>query len=111
MQFNICNCHVDERPTLKKLLKFKVFVNVSNEWFKLGIELLDEGHQQAKLKTIKWDNDDDKTCCMKMFDYWLQTHVDATWYTLVDSLRAVQMFSVAKDLEGRFIGLCNANTE
>ena len=110
MQFNICNYHIDECPTIKKLQKFKVIVNVSNEWIKLGIELLDEGHQQAKLKNIKSDNDNDETCCREMFEFWLKTHVNVTWYNLVDSLRAVQMLSVAKDLEERFNGLCNVNS-
>jgi len=100
----LSNIYIDETPTTKKLQKLKVIINVSDKWYKLGIELLDEGHQQTKLKTIRKNNDDDETCCREMFDYWLQTHPMVTWYDLVDSLRAVQIFSIAKNLEDRFNG-------
>ena len=96
---------VAEKPTIKKLQELKVFVRVGFQWDKLGIRLLDEGHQQAKLKSIEKDYKDDETRCRKMFGYWLDTHVNVTWSHLVDALRDVDMYSEAQDLEDRFNGL------
>ena len=96
---------VDEKPTIKKLQKLKVILSVGPQWDKLGIELLDEGHQQDKLGNIEKDCNDNETRCRQMFRYWLDTHVNVTWSHLVKSLRDVEMYSEAQDLEDRFIGL------
>ena len=82
-----------------------------DRWYELGIELLEE-HQVVRLKSIKKDNEDDKTRCREMFSFWIQSRHKATWYDLVQALRvrAVQMNHVAKDLEDRFNGMWNVNS-
>jgi len=41
-----------------------------------------------------------------MLKYWLQTHLEASWYQLIKALRApgVELNSVAADLEKQFTG-------
>jgi len=72
----------------------------------LGIQLLDKD-QVAQLKIIQENHHDVKSRCRELLSYWLQTHPDATWYQLIEALRApgVEMNSIAKELEDRFNGL------
>ena len=79
---------------------------MGSKWYQLGIQLLDED-QAPQLKVIRANNDDVTGCCTAMFDYWLQTHPNASWYELVAALRApgVELNGVAASVERTFHGL------
>lgn len=70
-------------------------------WYELGLKLLNED-QESYLDVIKKDYvNDNKQCCMEMFWYWLETHPEATWKQLIDSLRspALELNTVAASIE------------
>ena len=59
---------------------------MATKWYELGIELLDDSQQ---LNIIEANHASDVTkCCQSMFTYWLNTCPTASWYGLVDALRA-----------------------
>ena len=75
-------------------------------WYKIGIQLLRED-QESLLDVIKADYvHDNVTGCTEMFWLWLNSHPKASWRQLIDSLQspAVQLHSVAADIEAMFTG-------
>jgi len=80
---------------------------VASKWYELGVELLNE-EQESQLDIIAADHKNDvERCCQKMFWFWLETHPDATWYQLVESLKSktVRMDSLATGIEKMFAGM------
>ena len=72
-------------------------------WYELGIQLLNEG-QESRLDSIKSDNgSDSKKCCIQMFWYWLESHPEATWQDLLESLRspALELHNTAATIEAK----------
>ena len=94
---------VETRPTEKELLDH-VVPKVASRWQELGLKLL-TGDQVAILRVN--NPCDARQCCMAMFMEWLQTNTDASWRQLIEELQSsgVNLFSVAKDLEKKFLGL------
>ena len=79
---------------------------MASHWFELGIKLLNED-QESKLDLIKSDHpNDSEQCCRKMFWCWLETHPDASWQQLINSLRspALKLHTVAANIEATFTG-------
>ena len=75
-------------------------------WFDLGIQLLNE-NQEVYLDLIQSNYpNDNKRCCKEMFWYWLQTHPNASWQQLIESLKseALELPTIAADIEARCTG-------
>ena len=92
---------VNLRPSKKKILD--IIDYVAPHWYELGIQLLNEG-QESRLDSIKSDNgSDSKKCCIQMFWYWLESHPEATWQDLLESLRspALELRNTAATIEAK----------
>ena len=77
---------------------------MATKWYELGLELLDD-NQAKQLDIIKANSNPDVTkCCREMFKYWLDAHPTASWYKLMDALRAtgIEENTVAATLESNF---------
>ena len=91
---------VNSRPPKKKILEIVHYV--APQWYELGIQLLNED-QEPHLDLIKVDSgSNSKDCCIKMFWYWLESHPEATWQDLLNSLRspALELHNTAANIEG-----------
>ena len=59
-----------------------------------------EGGGVNKLTTIRKNNpQDSEECCTQMFQYWLNTAKDASWNTLVDAVKSLELIVFAEELE------------
>ena len=77
-------------------------MRVADKWKELGIELLSNEGGHSMLQIIAVDHPHDVvSCCKRLFEYWLQTTVDATWNQLIRTLRSpcVQLDYLADQLE------------
>ena len=78
-----------------------VIPKVVNDWYNLGIQLLNES-QLPKLDEISatYSNDQQRGCG-EMLKYWLKITPGATWDNLTCALRApgLQLLSIADDVE------------
>ena len=78
-------------------------------WYDLGIELLPEEDIQHQLGIIKINNStDNKECCRRMFEHWLQVDDAASWDKLIEGLRRIKQYHLAQKivinvLEGNLI--------
>lgn len=75
---------------------------VNVKWYDLGIQLLSklEDGGVNKLTTIRKNNpQDSEECCTQMFQYWLNTAKDASWNTLVDAVKSLDLIVFAETLE------------
>ena len=76
-----------------------VIPSVTAKWFELGVMLLDPKHQN-ELNTIETNTRNDAaTGCRKMFSHWLNTDVQASWDSLIQALKTIQLNNVASDIE------------
>lgn len=93
----------NSRPTLKQLQKLGIITSVATKWYELGLELLDDS-QANQLDIIRANSTDVTRCCRDMFKYWLDAHPTASWYNLVNALRAtgIEENTVATMLESNF---------
>ena len=91
------------RPSLRQLQKLGIIMSVATKWYDLGLELLDD-NQAKQLDNIKANSPDVTKCCRDMFKYWLNSHPTASWYELVDALRAtgIEENTAATMLESNF---------
>ena len=79
---------------------------VAERWYELGAVLLSE-EEENKLQIIEAGfGSDVHKCCLKMFNYWKQSHPKANWYDLVEALQSpgVRLDAVASDIEKKFFG-------
>ena len=91
------------RPSLKQLQKL-VISSVATKWYELGLQLLDD-NQENQLDIIRANSPTDVAkCCRDMFKYWLGVDPKASWYKLVDALKATDadMNNVIATLESNF---------
>ena len=98
----IDNIVPDRNPTIRQLWNLGIIKSVAIKWYELGLMLLDDSQQ---LDIIKANHVSDVTkCCHSMFTYWLNTCPTASWYGLVDALRAtgVDMNAEATKLENKW---------
>ena len=78
-----------DRPTLNEIINYKIRDQVTVGWYELGFQLLPD-NLQVQLDIIHKNNPGDaKTCCTKMFQYWLQVDVKASWNKLIEALRRI----------------------
>ena len=86
--FSVCvYIHVGtDRPALKYLYAH-VRGNIANDWYDVGVALLDPGDEVA-LDTISKDHPgDSEKCAAKMLKLWLDRKPEASWGQLLEALR------------------------
>ena len=72
-----------DHPTIR-LLNANVKPLVSDIWYDLGLQLLD----QEDVSTIEADNPNNASkACTTMFSLWLQKNPSATWNSLISTLK------------------------
>ena len=84
-----------------------VIPKVANEWYELGIQLLNQP-QLPKLDEIyKAYSNNRQRGCLEMLKYWLEITPGATWDNLIHALRApgLQLMAVADDVEKEVKGI------
>ena len=94
---------VEERPTMKQLLGVMRIksIGITVKWFELGLELFDDDNI---LQQIAADHCNDAyTCCLKMFQKWLEKIPDANWNRLVAALNEIGMEYAANVVNEQFI--------
>ena len=75
--------------------------SIATKWHDIGIELLEQGDEEA-LGIIQANNAGNVTeCCAKMLQLWLRRQPNATWNQLICALRSpgVHLNDVAKEIE------------
>ena len=92
-------------PPALKLLNRHVIKGVSSKWHDLGLELLEQEDEQ-KLRKIKIDSPNNASeCCKEMFQLWLEKCSDASWNQLIQSLREIELSSLATKTEAMLISM------
>jgi len=93
MIYNIVGC-----PELRDLVNY-VLPLISDQWYYLGLQLLDIKHG-IELDTIEADTrNDNKLGGRKMFRKWLKTDVEASWDKLIEALILIGLNNVASEIE------------
>ena len=82
----VCVCIGTERPTLKYLYAH-VRGNIANNWYDVGVALLDPGDEVALDTINKNYPGDTEKCAAEMFKLWLARKPEASWNQLLKSLR------------------------
>jgi len=89
---------------MKELQSTGIILEVTPKWHDLGVELLDDD-QVGQLKVIEKNNSGNvQNGCREMFRYWLQSHPEANWHTLVEALKEINKITAAANLEKKFSG-------
>ena len=85
-----------QRPTLKYLNRY-VVTPVGSKWKDLGIELTDN---IENLNLIAGNHPNDiSTCCTNMFEFWLNSQLEASWNQLIKSLKQIKLNALADRIE------------
>jgi len=96
-------------------LVYHVVPSVAQQWYELGLQLLDPKYEN-ELDTIEEDiGNDNKIHCRKMFSKWLKTEPLANWNKLIEALARTGLNSVASNITqllqpGKWVATIN-NTE
>ena len=93
------------RPLLKDLHNI-VIPKVANNWYYLGIQLLNNS-EMPKLEAINATYSTDfQRGCVEMFKHWLNITPGATWDNLLHALRApgLKLLLIADDVEKEIKG-------
>ena len=101
---------VELQLKMKNILEL-VVPHVTQKWKELGIILLQKGKDPvAQLEAIRADHpSNNRTCCLNMFQFWLETDTTASWEQLITALcsNGVDLANVAEDLKktlsGRYV--------
>ena len=94
-----CTCIGRDRPVLRDLVKHVVPL-VQNNWYELGLYLLDPKHENelAIIEAADMKNDT-KTCCRKMFSKWLNTDDQASWDKVIEALTEIGQDNVSNNIK------------
>lgn len=86
-----------DRPIMRDL-SYHLTPSVLNDWYDLGLQLLDPKYDK-NLDSIESDmRNDAKTCCRKMFRLWLDTDELASWDKLIEALTHIGLNNVARNI-------------
>ena len=89
------------KPTLRDLSNLAL--EVDYKWYGLGVQLLEEKDVKV-LSVIEIDHRGDvETCCIKMFERWLEIVPTANWGQFITGLKApsVKLHKLADELTKR----------
>ena len=70
---------------------------VTNEWFDIGLELLDNNTVALEEIKARCSSDVNK-CCTEMFQKWLQYNPEANWDQLASVLSEVGLNTAAENI-------------
>ena len=80
-------------------------VTSSSKWYDLGLELLEQEHEED-LEIIKKNNPNDVSeCCKQMFRLWLSKCGNPTWDQLMQALKEIELSNLATAIEGMLISV------
>ena len=96
----------DFPPTLTVELLLKELKDVTN-WYVFGATL---GIPVSKLDCIKKDYSDVEDQKVKMFQFWLQYKLDASWKTVIQTLEQNNYLVLATKLSKEYLLSENSNT-
>ena len=102
----MCICmKIEERPNMMQLFKIMMEEPIATKWYELGLELLENSYP---LEVIKADNPNSvESCCLKMFQRWLEVKPDASWSQLVTALNEIELGSAAHTISTQYMsGTC-----
>jgi len=73
---------------------------VQNNWYELGLYLLDPKHENelAIIEAADMKNDT-KTCCRKMFSKWLNIDDQASWDKVIEALTEIGQDNVSNNIK------------
>ena len=100
-----------ERPALKYLYAH-VRGNITNDWYDIGVALLDPG-DEVVLDTINKNHPGDaEKCAAEMLKLWLARKPEASWDQLLEALRdpSIKLKALAANIENMLskgIVICN----
>ena len=88
-----------DRPILRDLVNH-VVPFVSNQWYELGLQLLDPdyAHELDTIEAADMKNDI-KICCRKMFSKWMKTDELASWDKVIEALTLIGLNDVARNIK------------
>ena len=87
-----------QRPSLRYLNRH-VMKPVGSKWYKLGIDLLESGDVEELNKIRSQYPTDIDTCCIEMFQLWLNKQPTASWNQLIESLRCIDLDHLAGKID------------
>ena len=88
-------CVGHDRPVLRDLVNNVV----TDQWYYLGLQLLEPKYEN-ELNIIEGDAKNDvKTCCRKMFSKWLNTDKLASWDKVIEALTVIGLNSLANNVK------------
>ena len=100
-----------DRPALKYLYAH-VRGNIANDWYDIGVALLDPG-DEVVLDTINKNHPGDaEKCAAEMLKLWLARKPEASWSQLLGALREpnIKLYTLAVNLEEMLSkGMCSYN--
>lgn len=89
---------VDSKPTRQQINDL-VMKTAAKYWKDIGVQLL-KNEDCPKLDTIGLNfPTNNAKCCEQMFILWLDNDKQATWKKLLDALKAVDLITLADDIE------------
>ena len=68
--------------------------DIINNWYDIGLELLDSDNGALDVIKANYPNDNEK-CCTEIFKKWLQCRPDASWRQLAEALTSVNLNTAA----------------
>ena len=74
---------------------------VANNWYTLGVELLDSN--TVVLDVIKTNHQRDDDRCSEMFKTWLEMKPDASWSQLISALTEINLQTAADNIEWKIM--------
>ena len=85
---------IEERPTMRQLQEvMRIDIGIATRWRDLGLELVDS---IQLLRVIEANHPSDVvSCCIAMFEKWLERTPDASWSQLVTALNNIGMNTAA----------------
>ena len=98
-----------DRPALKHLYTH-VRTSIANDWYDIGVALLDPGDEVVLNVIDKNHHRDVEKCAAEMLKIWLSRKSEATWNQLLEALREpnIKLNALAKKIEEMLSkGLCS----
>lgn len=90
-------CIGTDKPSVKLLNKYRG--KFAPHWCVLGTQLLEEKYI-SQLDVIERNNPNDaESSCYKMFKYWLEVDIKASWNKLIDALEEIGQNTLADEMK------------
>ena len=93
------------RPILKDLYEH-VVPSVADKWRDIGVQLLHPTLVDGRVLDVIAANHPHSVeeCCKSVFEKWLETQKDASWKQLLETIKSIELHSLADKLEKNLEG-------